>query len=368
MKERIRNIDFLRIVGCLVIIIFHLAGHLNTDPYKDISIYNSFYQMSREGHFAVDLFFIISGFFFACKLNIKQSVFQFIRHKLIRLYPVLIFLIVLSFLISLTGIIKWHYYSNLLGIFGVLGTGLAYKIKQFHAGQFWYCTSMLYAMLFIFGLRKNFEKQKVNFFIGVLIFLTYSFIIQAKSGNINGIGDTFFYVFNMGMLRAIGGVGIGYLIGDWYKDNKEKVEAFKVNIKSYFFISMVEFMCVFFIINDLMLHRVRTRDTLIFIYVFALCVFLFVCKKGFISKILDKQIYTNLAKYTYAIFMGHLIVFRIYGNTVLKYCPNWVHTYPIINFALIILISILFGVLIYHFVERPACLYLKKFEGDKTYE
>ena len=59
--EKIKNIEFLRVIGCLTIVLHHFFYHkimLNLD------LFSKFHTMTSNGQKAVDLFFIISGFFF----------------------------------------------------------------------------------------------------------------------------------------------------------------------------------------------------------------------------------------------------------------------------------------------------------------
>lgn len=84
--HKIKNIEFLRIIGCLAIILFHLFNNSRLHSFfPDIQIYDRFFNMSCDGQKAVDLFFILSGFFFFLKFNVSQSLWDFIKHKLIRL-------------------------------------------------------------------------------------------------------------------------------------------------------------------------------------------------------------------------------------------------------------------------------------------
>ena len=76
--------------------------------------------MTKNGNMAVDLFFIISGFFFTLKLNTTKTLWQFLKKKLIRLYPVAIFIFFLGWLgHSLFGLYKLSIYDSILILFGL---------------------------------------------------------------------------------------------------------------------------------------------------------------------------------------------------------------------------------------------------------
>ena len=61
--QKIKNLEFLRIIGCLAIIFVHLFSNSKLhQSFADISLYHTLYNMTNNGQKAVDLFFILSGF------------------------------------------------------------------------------------------------------------------------------------------------------------------------------------------------------------------------------------------------------------------------------------------------------------------
>ena len=146
--DKIKNIEFLRIIGCMAVILLHLFTRMHIGALDDIEIYNKLYGMTRNGNKAVDLFFILSGLFFCYKLNLKASMFEFIKHKVLRLWSVLIFIIFLYFIFSLFGIINFNFYHFLLCFLGLNGTSLV----TVGAGVvvFWYISAMLFVLAFYY--------------------------------------------------------------------------------------------------------------------------------------------------------------------------------------------------------------------------
>lgn len=62
--QKLKNIDFLRVIGCITIILLHLfAIPRLSGLFPDIGLYTKLQSMTSNGQKAVDLFFIISGFF-----------------------------------------------------------------------------------------------------------------------------------------------------------------------------------------------------------------------------------------------------------------------------------------------------------------
>ena len=101
-------------------------------------------------------------------------------------------------------------------------------------------------------------------------------------------------------------------------------------------------------------------NKLIFVIVFAVTMILLLCKKGIISRFLDKNIFVSLGKYTYSIYMLHLLILGLNKNLIWAKHLCWVHIHPVINLVILLTSMLLAGVLTYHFVEKPAAEYMNK--------
>ena len=62
--QKIKNIEFLRIIACIAVIALHLFREPFSNLFSDIEIYTKGANVLYNGQKAVDLFLIISGFFF----------------------------------------------------------------------------------------------------------------------------------------------------------------------------------------------------------------------------------------------------------------------------------------------------------------
>lgn len=80
------------------------------------------------------------------------------------------------------------------------------------------------------------------------------------------------------MLRAFGGIGIGYFIAEWYKNNSNKIKNLSISISNKFLLTIVEFTCICFIINNLILHKINYKNHIIFIVVFGITIVPFLLK------------------------------------------------------------------------------------------
>lgn len=358
--EKIKNIEFLRIIGCIAIMLYHFFNKVHINPeFFNINLYSKLSFMTSNANKAVDLFFILSGLFFALKLNSDLSLWEFVKKKIIRFYPVLIFLILLSAFIAMFGIIGWSFYDNIMLLSGLSGTSLVLDIgKITHLSQFWYVSSMLWVFVLYFYLLKNYPRKNIDLLIVIITFFSYSLLIHAKKGSIGGAEQMFYPIFNAGMLRAFGGIGVGYLIAQWCKDNCDRIKKISLNIYQTAIVTILEFACVYFIINNLVLHRLHYKNQFIFIIVFALTIVLFIARKGVISRLLENNIFPYLAKYTYSIFMVHVLIYHILAGSIWKYHPELVFQYPVLNIICTIFIILISGILIYHFIEKLFIKYL----------
>lgn len=363
MEKQFKNIELLRIIGCLSVILIHLFKNIQFIQ-PDYELFNTLKEITAHGYLSVELFFILSGFFFAFNLDTTKSLFEFLKKKIIRLYPVLIVMLLIGWLVhALFGLYKFSIYNSILILFGLNGTAL-YTIKvgtETDAGTggntFWYVSAMLWTFALLYYLLKNYERKTVNLIIVLLIFTSYSLLSPLEVWHIREHTTLF---FNHGICRAFGGIGIGYFIAQWYNSNKETIKNYTLSIFQKSFITLIEFMCLFFIFKNLFFHKIEFYNNIIFVLVFSLTVFLFIYNKGFISEYLNKDIFPTLSKYTYSIYLSHYYLIMLIKNCFWETHRHFLITHPILNICLFLSIAINFGVILHHFVEKPAIEYFKK--------
>lgn len=356
--NKIKNIEFLRIIGCLSVILFHFFCKYNpVNIHTDINFYTYFYQITHNGNKAVELFFILSGVFFAITYKSNLNILDFIKKKIIRFSPVLIFSVCLAFIFSIFKCVKFKYYNNLLGILFLNGTPLS--LCNDNITTDWYIGALFWTLLLFFYVKQNFQEKYINIFFVIGIFISYSIIIHFGKGVISHTWQDFHNMINFGILRAFGGIGIGYFIGEWYRTNYDKIKNLVICTKYKFIITVIEILCVGFIIKNLMFYNLKFENQIIYVIVFAITIILFLLNQGYLSKYLNRDIFVNLSKYTYSLFIMHYIIIRgIYGYISKNY-PNIIYTHPILNMLFTLTIVFVVGILTYHFIELPSAKYLK---------
>ena len=365
MNDKFKNIEFIRVVGCLSIILFHLFCKELHFFFPDVLLYSKLRAMTNCGSKAVDLFFILSGLFFAYKLNTQYSLIDFLKKKIIRFYPVLIFVVIAIFVSSIFKILDFNLYEIILVLTGLSGTGLSLTIGPKTICQFWYVSSMMWVLVLYYYLLKNFAKKNVNLFIACSIFFSYTIIIQFKNGMIGGTYETFHSIVNFGLLRALGGIGIGYFIGEWLKENYSHIINCKTSdIYQKLVMTACEFCCLFFMINNLFFRNYKFNK-IVFILDFAALLVLFLLKRGYISQFFEtsklSDIFEQAAKYTYSFYMTHYFVIVFLENTIIKNYYDFFNSHLCITIAMNLTAIFIAGYFTYNVVEKPCANYLKKF-------
>ena len=366
--EKLKNIEFLRAIGCISIVLMHFLGYLSS---KFPLAWNCNYLLTghnlANGNKAVDLFFILSGLFFALKIAPAPkmpSLFDFVKKKVLRLWPVLIWCIFLYFIISFTGAVKFSLLSNIITFLALNGNGIA--LSSSNINIFWYVSAMLWVLILYFYLLKHFDKKIVNLTIALLIYFSYVFLLHAFNGYICNHLKTFCYVFNVGILRALGGIGVGYFIGEWYKKNANTIKNIKLSVINTIIVTILECGCLFFIIKNLIFHKLRFHNQIIFIIFFAAIIILFLINKGLISKALNNDFNVFLGKYTYSIYMTHYIIIDVLAGTVWQNRMEFVFAHPALNITAGLSAILFLGVLTYHCVEKPVSDYVLKKQAAKS--
>lgn len=353
---KIKNIEFLRLIAILAIVLLHIfhTGSGLSDFHFDGRLYEKLYKWTYNGQKGVDFFFILSGLFFylGAAATTPAQIFDFTKKKVVRMWPVMFFAVLLAFALSLVGLIKFNYWGNIYALLFLNGTAL--HPNSANIGGAWYCSAMMFHFILFFYLWKNFNSKVFWLVLALGIYFSYATMLQAKGFHINHNHQTFNYIYNVGMMRAWGGIGIGMFIGRWYKAFEAKIISFTPTKTQKIAISVLEFICLDFMINNLMLHRFKHFNHFMFIIVFTALVVLFICRKGYISQLLERDIFPKLSKYVFSIFITHQLVIASLKNSIWKHQREFMENYPVTNMLLTLGLIIILGVLTYHLVEKPA--------------
>lgn len=96
-RKRITEIDALRGIAAVIVVIYHYTFHYNERFGHVKPDYNT--TLFDFGHYGVQLFFIISGFVIFMSVSRGKSALDFMIKRTFRIYPAYIFAIILTFLV-----------------------------------------------------------------------------------------------------------------------------------------------------------------------------------------------------------------------------------------------------------------------------
>ena len=296
---KIKNVEILRFIFILQIGLCHLIcskGFFNTLA-NNVPLYKDLGQTAGKGAYGVEFFFIIAGFFLVYTFK-DISVKEFIIKKIKRLLPpVALSLFVLLIVTLFTGNTK--HFDLYISIFTLTFTShLGFLHNQ--RGYIWFSSALFWGLIFYFYCIKYFSAKYNNLIFAILAILSYAILLNLPHG-FGNVTPNVFNFLNVGLLRAIGGIGVGYFIGCWYKNNHEAIKNTCVNNIQKIMYTAAEAFLLYFITIYRSFHTFR-HNTMIFIYAFIALFILFLLKRGYISKLFDCNLSAGLGKYTYCIY------------------------------------------------------------------
>lgn len=358
--EKIKNIEILRVFLISSIVMLHMFIDRQwclCTLFPDISLYQNILKSIAHSNNGVEGFFIIAGFLLVLTFKPTVTVKDFLIKKYIRLSPVILFSMILCFGGFLLGAMKFDWGANILTVLLVNQFGI-----KFVCGQnpiLWFTSVLFAALLLYFMVLKYLSPKIKTIIILFMILFSYGIIEILQHGSFANPLKNYHYIFNIGFLRAIGGVGVGCLIGYLYKNILLKYNQPLKNkiLKSFYTLLEAGFLS-FLIWWCLCIHK--SINNIFFVFAFAVLLILFICKKGYISQFLDKDIWVKLGRFQYSIYVVHYVIIRILGLTLWKTHPNLVTAYPIIPILVMLVQIIAIGVLAYYMVELPCAKYLKE--------
>lgn len=355
-KQKFLNIEFLRFIFAISIVVYHLFTGWLPEYCSNIQLFKTIHELTRDSVRAVDFFFIISGFFLVYTFKHDLSVIDFLKKKVIRLWPVAVFAICAWTIIYLLGFItaeKYGTINNIFGLFMINNIGITTDIGI--NIQSWYVSSLMLVLIFYFYIMKYLERPIVNIIISAITLFCYSFIVHAQNGSLTGEVTTYYNVFNIGIMRAFAGCGLGYLIASSGICNNYKT---KYGIKVRIAFGLVELVLIVFLVYNMCLNKMKYTNDMIFILAFVLLFLIFIKNLGLLSNIFNNHFSEFLGKYTYSIFMTHRICFAILSVTLWK--ANIVTEHSFLTILYSVVLAILFGIIVYYSIEKPAAKYLKR--------
>lgn len=191
---RLLSIDLLRIFLACIVCILHFDWHF-----------------IPQGYLAVEIFFILSGFFFSKKDfdSIKQN--NFILYFTKRIKPLYYWYILacICYIIFIYKHFSLHTILNALLLWPQIGIS-----SPWGCGSWWFIGVYIYVYILYLGLFYLLSKQLSVFITGIIIFLCIGILYhQSPVHGLNFTNELFIFGMSFGMLRGFIAFGIGILLG-----------------------------------------------------------------------------------------------------------------------------------------------------------
>ena len=327
--KKMQNVECLRFLFTLGICIHHF-------------LYAS--GIYSNGYLAVEFFFILSGFLLVYTFNARKTVTTFIKSKIIRFVPILFFVSLLyCFFTS-----DFYFDSLVSNTLFLFFPGLKYRPG--YADGAWFIAVLFWALLFYFSMMKYWKKETACFITGIIVFWVYIILMSTSWDRLVRIN----ILLNVNLLRALGGVGIGYLLASYVL-----MKPLSILPKKYMY-SFLEIVFLLYSFGALFSEVIYPKNPLYVVLSFVVLLYLFVVKKGSISQYLDHFQWSKISKYTLSIYLVQDIVIFILYARLLDIYPEWIKERIFMVMLAVILTCCVFGMCLYLLIEKPCGTFLKK--------
>lgn len=346
-KERHNKaIDSLKFIFSVIIVYYHLL-HANmkgciggTELYKELS------AACDGSALIVECFLIISGYFiYKAYVAGRQDLVQFTLSRLVRLWPVFAFYVLCTCVLS-----GYKLESAILDLSFLRCTGISQEYK----GIIWYIPPFFWCSVLLYATLRLFQKEKALFIIAILTYLAYCFNLNNLKG---GVGRHVVYSWlSLGMLRVLGGLGIGILMaaGKEYFCKAGATPAVS-RCKAICF-TLIELVCLTLLTHQFLIGRMFS-NAMTTIIVFAILFFVMTSGGGYASRLLSREPLANMGKYCYGIYVMQQVAFNIMNKTLWKWGGL---AEPRLAVAASAMVAVVIGIITYHLVEQPCARWYKR--------
>lgn len=379
------GVDHIRGMAALLVLLYHSTSLIGADIAHDATFYvaqidygytqwNIFKSLISEGSFGVALFMTLSGFIFAFGLYKKEVKLQgFFRNRLVRIYPLYIFLIFLSIYLypslqsnPLESIVLsiFPFFNLSTEMSAIITTGVIAS-----AGMFWtIAVECQFYLVFPF-LMKFLNEHKFKLLWGIILLFTVLRLFAYLSGDVNMSSFGYYSIFGRMDEFLIGMMAAYFFI--------RKKKFLRRSPRMHLALSTTSLILMLFIIN-----RVRHYfgfaefenfyvilppiEGLVAAYFIISYVGIFQNKTShWLSQLLAK-----LGELSYSMYLTHfmIIVAVVFKLSLPNVLGNWWWSALFYGICLILPLTIGLSLMTYNFIEKPFLQLRKKYVIDKKPE
>jgi peptidoglycan/LPS O-acetylase OafA/YrhL len=348
---RITKLDGLRGVFCMMVVLYHC----DTQGYLPRMLDGFF--VIEQSYIFVDFFFVLSGFVISYNYNDftkNEEFYTFLKKRFIRLFPLLFFTVTVFFTLSLIsnyfltaftkdfetlGNLTLQYLDSILFLNSTPILGSTYGINY----PSWSISSEMISYIIYGGSILVVSKKGHIYFSSLVILVSAVFLVYH--------GD-FFAMGDYGFVRGI----IGFLVGNLVYKSSKILPKINANIE---YILCGALLVVIFLLDTL---KGNTFFELIIPFCFGISIFILLRTEGWISKLLDMQIFQYLGKLSYSIYLNHAVIILVFYRLLDYFVP--LESIPeiaqILLLICVLVVIVLYSNLTYVFIELKGSTFLKK--------
>lgn len=349
-RPKIYNLEFLKFLFAIEIVLFHMIHPMLSNIFPNIEIYKILSLNSTDGQKSVDFMFIIAGFLLT--YNFKDyDYITYIKKKICRLWPI----VFISLLFYLVFNYKWfNLFDNIFSLLFINNIG--FTLRSGNNGTLWFISVFFWVSLIYFYLLKNYSRSKVSIISALFIWFSYSFLIHAKNGNINDQITSFDNIFNVGILRGLGGMGIGYFCALLYEQYIPALQSVRTKIVY----TILEGVLLFFIIYNMLFNNLKFYNDMIFIVAFVALFWCFINHKGYFSILFENKVSNYLGSVSLSLFIMNLPIYDFFKHSLWQYNTLFIHEHPIVNIIISMCLAVIITLILHYTIEKYVTLYIKE--------
>jgi peptidoglycan/LPS O-acetylase OafA/YrhL len=372
------GVDHLRGYAALLVILYHGTQLIGADIAHQSAFtaadygytnWNIFKSMISEGHFGVALFMTLSGFIFTTGLYGKRmDVKGFFRNRFIRIYPLYIFLILLTVTLYNSPNPLQSLILNILPFANVGNTQLTTGILA-TAAMFWTISvEVQFYLVFPFLLRWL-NERKFKLLAGIILLFTVMRLIAFLSGDVSMSTFGYFSIFGR-MDEFIIGMMAAYVYlkkPSWITTRKHSLLA----------LSVTGIVLLLFVMNRLRHHFGYTAFENFYVILpsiegllAAALIVTYVIVFHDKTKSLLSRAMAKIGELSYSLYLTHFLVLTLLVSKT--NLPNifgdWWWSGLFFSIVILIPAALALSALTYYTIERPFLNLRKKYIIDKKPE